>query len=319
MKIVAMRGRPDSTGINSQRFEFRKDDCTNTITSVQKDNLVIEKRILRPERTDYGKKVRKQYESGNINEKRKNMTSLKPRTDDISNTLTTVQKDNLLLESKVINIGNVNPSGRGINGNAVASEGLCPTLTTNKGEGQKISESSITEKFRVRKLTQKECWRLMGFSDEDFERARDAMNKNIYNGKDRSGSQLYKMAGNSIVVDVLEHIMNELHNAMPYLFEEIKLGSFFSGIGAFEKALSRLKPEYKNKSDEPFGSEELRQLGHINESNATANRIYDSNIACTLKAGAGGGGAKTGWYRVKEASRSVICKEQSAQQPQQQI
>lgn len=92
--------------------------------------------------------------------------------------------------------------------------------------------------FRVRKLTQKECWRLMGFTDEDFYSAQAAMNENIYGGNDRSGSQLYKQAGNSIVVDVLCAILGELYQAMPYLFEDIVVGSFFSGIGAFEKALS---------------------------------------------------------------------------------
>ena len=97
-------------------------------------------------------------------------------------------------------------------------------------------------KYKVRKLTQTECWRLMGFEDQDFEKAKSAMNENIYNGKDRSGSQLYKQAGNSIVVDVLSAIMRNLYTAMPYLFEDIKVGSFFSGIGAFEKALKDLDP-----------------------------------------------------------------------------
>ena len=53
---------------------------------------------------------------------------------------------------------------------------------------------------RVRKLTPKECWRLMGFSDEDFEKA----------AKVNSNTQLYKQAGNSIVVDVLYNIFKEL-------------------------------------------------------------------------------------------------------------
>lgn len=56
--------------------------------------------ILRPERTEYGKSIRKEYESGNIEEKWGNMRTLQPRPDNISNTLTTVLKDNLLLEGK---------------------------------------------------------------------------------------------------------------------------------------------------------------------------------------------------------------------------
>ena len=56
------------------------------------------------------------------------------------------------------------------------------------------------EKLRIRKLTPKECWRLMGFEDEDFEKASQV----------NSDSQLYKQAGNSIVVDVLEAIFKEM-------------------------------------------------------------------------------------------------------------
>lgn len=55
-------------------------------------------------------------------------------------------------------------------------------------------------KIRIRKLTPKECWRLMGFSDEDFAKAKEV----------NSDSQLYKQAGNSIVVDVLMAIFGEM-------------------------------------------------------------------------------------------------------------
>ena len=51
--------------------------------------------------------------------------------------------------------------------------------------------------LRIRKLTPRECYRLMGFSDEEFERAENVPTSN---------SQLYKQAGNSIVVDVLEEL-----------------------------------------------------------------------------------------------------------------
>lgn len=55
--------------------------------------------------------------------------------------------------------------------------------------------------YKIRKLTPKECWRLMGFDDEDFYKAQ---NVGI------SNSQLYKQAGNSIVVKVLEKIFLNL-------------------------------------------------------------------------------------------------------------
>lgn len=120
------------------------------------------------------------------------------------------------------------------------SDGICPCVNSAAGMGGGQTPIAIRPNYRVRKLTQKECWRLMGFDDDDFEKAKAALNKNIYNGKDRSGSQLYKQAGNSIVVNVLIAIMDNLHTAMPYLFEDIKVGSFFSGIGAFEKALEKI-------------------------------------------------------------------------------
>lgn len=86
--------------------------------------------------------------------------------------------------------------------------------------------------FRIRKLTPKECYRLMGFSDEDFEKAKATGN---------SATQLYKQAGNSIVVNVLEEIYKCLHNAYPNDFAKgMNVMSLFSGIGAFEKALERV-------------------------------------------------------------------------------
>lgn len=181
-------------------------------------------------------------------------------------------------EPKIVQLGNVNPSGKGMNGNVFDENGLAPTLTTNKGEGNKIAIRQATKKgyiecelggvadlsypesktrrgrvqengqicptitatetgvcriespIRIRKLTPKECFRLMGFSDENFEAAEKMV----------SNSQLYKQAGNSIVVDVLYYILVELYKAMPYLFEDLRLSSFFSGIGAFEIALNRL-------------------------------------------------------------------------------
>ena len=115
---------------------------------------------------------------------------------------------------------------------------FCPTQRASRGGIKMINNSS--DGFRIRKLTPKECFRLMGFSDEAFERARKALNDKFYKGNDRSSSQLYKQAGNSIVTDVLFYIFYELYQAMPYLFDDLKVSSYFSGIGAFEVALDRL-------------------------------------------------------------------------------
>lgn len=55
-------------------------------------------------------------------------------------------------------------------------------------------------KYRIRKLTPRECWRLMGFSDEDFNKAAGV----------NSNTHLYAQAGNAIVVNVLEEIFKQM-------------------------------------------------------------------------------------------------------------
>ena len=170
----------------------------------------------------------------------------------------------------VIKIGNVNPSGNGMNGEVYQADGLAPTLTTNKGEGQKIAikndtikqfgvlqpnfnqcgvvyetdgiaptirayqggglepkiiqrghgynqggehdiaptltsnsyheNNHLSDGFRIRKLTPRECWRLQGFPDWAFDKAQEV----------NSNSQLYKQAGNSVTVNVIEAIAKEL-------------------------------------------------------------------------------------------------------------
>lgn len=80
-------------------------------------------------------------------------------------------------------------------------EGLAPTISTMEGGGRNPYISEHETEFRVRKLTPKECWRLMGISDEDYEKASKVV----------SNSQLYKQAGNAIVVNVLERIFRNLN------------------------------------------------------------------------------------------------------------
>lgn len=75
---------------------------------------------------------------------------------------------------------------------------------------------------------------LMGFEKKDYEKMKEA---------GVSNAQIFKQTGNSIVINVLLAIYRNLYNAMPYLFDDIRLGSFFSGIGAFEKAFVILKNE----------------------------------------------------------------------------
>ena len=92
---------------------------------------------------------------------------------------------------------------------AQAGDGVYTNTSTKRGTVQKEMIQTLTtfqdkgvvmNDLRIRKLTPKECWRLMGFDDEDFEKASEV----------NSNSQLYKQAGNSIVVNVLEGILKEL-------------------------------------------------------------------------------------------------------------
>lgn len=110
--------------------------------------------------------------------------------------------------SVIEKIGNINPSGKGINGNVLGENGLAPTLTTNKGEGPKIAISSdtsyITPYIRIRKLTPKECHRLMGFDDIDVNRCKAV---------GMSDAQGYKQAGNSIVTNVISLIAEHFYKA----------------------------------------------------------------------------------------------------------
>lgn len=159
---------------------------------------------------------------------------------------------------KVRSIGNIHPSGKGMNGEVYESTGLAPTLTTNKGEGVKIIQRAhgynqagehdiaptitsnsyqennlvkvvdfynkitkdevgtltssgggstvragsfgVTDGYRIRKLTPRECWRLQGFPDWAFDKAQEV----------NSNSQLYKQAGNSVTVNVIEAIATKL-------------------------------------------------------------------------------------------------------------
>ena len=184
-----------------------------------------EPQVLRAERTEYGKAIRKQYEAGEVKEKIGSMRKLKPRTDGISNTITTLLKDNYVYEPIIYDDYNSRIS---------ADQEAINTLTCNCGasaerNGVKIitpviiddmygnreprvydetaptlrSERTglkVADYYRIRKLTPKECWRLMAFSDEDFNLAKQYVANNA----------LYKQAGNSIIVNCLIAIMSSL-------------------------------------------------------------------------------------------------------------
>lgn len=82
-------------------------------------------------------------------------------------------------------------------------EGLSPNIDTMQGGYRQplvVDTKAMINNLRIRKLTPKECWRLMGWDDESFSKAE----------KVNSNSALYKQAGNGIVTNVISAIIKEM-------------------------------------------------------------------------------------------------------------
>ena len=165
-KIAASRGRGE---FNKQQLEINDSGTSNTITSVNKDNLLIEPNVLRQERTEQCKQLRKMNGDKGMKFNQGNK-EYSPRTDGVSNTLSTSTKDNMLAM----------PELRMEDGCMVDKEG---------------------RKYRIRKLTPTECFRLMDVNDEDIEKMKQA---------GIAKTNLYKLAGNSIVVSCMFHLFRKL-------------------------------------------------------------------------------------------------------------
>ena len=173
---------------NGRRFKENGEDMF-TLTAQDRHGVAI----LAPKRTDYGKQIRKAYENGEISESRHNMTELQPREDGIANTLSTVQKDNLLMVTE--------PSGMYVqtsdNFRRPPLKGISRCLKANMHDA-----GVIDTQCRIRRLTPLECFRLQGFPDELFYKAQSV----------NSDSQLYKQAGNSVTVNVIYEIAQRLED-----------------------------------------------------------------------------------------------------------
>lgn len=179
---------------------FIKNELTRKLVINQAMN---EPQVLRLVRNEHGKQIRKQYESGEIVEPWTEMKQYEPRTDGIANTISTIPKDNILLVREATKTGYAEAT----EGDSVNIE--YPTSKTRRGRvGKQVAQTLTTKQNigvvvdgnKLRYLTPKECFRLMGFEDADFEKAK-AVN---------SETQLYKQAGNSIVVSVVQHITKSL-------------------------------------------------------------------------------------------------------------
>lgn len=149
--------------------EINDSGTSNTIKSVNRDNLLIKPNVLRQERTEQCKKIRNTNGDKGMKFNQRNK-EYNPRTDGVSNTLSTSTKDNML----------ATPELRIEDGCIVDKEG---------------------RKYRIRKLTPTECFRLMDVEDEDIEKMKQA---GIVK------TNLYKLAGNSICVGCMYHIFRKL-------------------------------------------------------------------------------------------------------------
>ena len=107
--------------------------------------------------------------------------------------------DEEMNKSGIIVLGNYSPSGHDAS-RTVDGKGVAPTVKENHGTVTAVATEGKMSDLRIRKLTPKECWRLMGFDDEDFYKAEEVNSK----------TQLYKQAGNSIVVNCIEEILINL-------------------------------------------------------------------------------------------------------------
>lgn len=136
-------------------------------------------------------------------------------------------------EKKLYNIFNDDKfNGASFAGNVWDTNEISPALRASTGGwSQPMIEDQVETEVKLRKLTPRECWRLMSFPEE-------VIDKVIASGM--SNTQMYKQAGNAIVKDVPYYIFKELREVMPYLFEDLTVGSFFTGVGAIEMALDKL-------------------------------------------------------------------------------
>jgi len=187
---VAMRGRnPENpsdrtTGANTeQRLEPNSQGITNTITSVQKDNLIVVK-----EATKQGYAIAKEGDS--INLSNPNSETRRGRVgNQIANTLDTACNQGVVVqEIDWIQGGTQEHQHQ-------RTDGISPTLTSAMGMGG--GQTPILKQYhRIRRLTPLECMRLQGYPDSFV--------------KPCSDSQTYKQAGNSITVNVMKAIIKNI-------------------------------------------------------------------------------------------------------------
>lgn len=174
---------------------IRKDIDNGNFKFPQKEELKIRLKDILEDKVDE-KYYLKDYQIENI--KKSNYIQNQRRIQEKDYCDTLCARD--WKDPKCIQIGNLDIKGNDNIKRVYSTEGISPTLTTCGGGNRQVK---IKNGNNIRKLIPLEYWRLMSFDDDDFYKAQSTGNSN---------SQLYKQAGNSIVVKVLEKIFLNLFN-----------------------------------------------------------------------------------------------------------
>lgn len=184
--------------IYQQQLEPRTDGCSNTLTTVQKDNLIIE-----PDKVVAALRGREQVVLGWTRDSKGNVVNRHPV--EISNTITSAKRDNT--QNYVVEPTTIQ-RGHGYNQGGEFKD-VTPTITGSTWHFNNVLKLG----YRIRKYTERECFRLMGVADEDSDKIRQVVSK----------TQCYKLSGNSIVVDVLVAIFNQLFSENKTTDKQLKL------------------------------------------------------------------------------------------------
>jgi DNA (cytosine-5)-methyltransferase 1 len=201
--IVAMRGRYNEDGSTSQRLELNTSGKSNTLTAVQKDNMLIQVKSA----TSSGYEEATSGDTINLSQpnsetRRGRVGKQKAQTLETSCNQAVVQPNykyeaaNKLVRRNTLTEGEV----KGLDFYNQSVRDVIPTLTDPKHNSQGLFDG-----FRIRRLTPIECERLQGFPDQHTAYGN-------YDGevKPMSNSQRYKQCGNAVTVDVVEAIANKI-------------------------------------------------------------------------------------------------------------
>lgn len=213
-------------------MEPRTDGVSNTITSVQKDNMLLEPLRIKANTSEGFAEV-DEYGAVNISQpsSRTRRGRVQGNKGDIIGTLLTGE-ENAVLEPKeevrrmaeevrrqpcgvsVDKDNNLRPyrQDKAKSGVAELQTEFCDSVGSTLTSARPNNVYGDTFPYRIRRLVPRECFRLMDVADEDYDRIKNYVKGHRKNGKPMyiSESQQYKLAGNSIVVACMEHIFEQL-------------------------------------------------------------------------------------------------------------